>query len=200
VKFLLRLVIYPLIGLIALVGALLGFSGFYLSPQDKLEKADAIVAISGGETRARVVEAARLYKDEWAPQVIFSGAAREGNVSNALSMARIAATLDVPLQAITLEEESETTAENAREVAKIVKREGYDKVILVTSPYHQRRAELEFRKALPDEVKLINHSATDSTWRRSGWWKTDEGRGLTFSELSKVAYIVVTGKSGSSAG
>lgn len=175
-------------------------AGFYLSPQDKLTNADAIVAISGGETEARVAEAARLYRGDRAPVVIFSGAAAKGEVSNALSMARIAATLGVPFSDSILEERSATTAENAKEVAKIVKEKGYHSIILVTSPYHQRRANLEFARALPEEVKIINHSAADSLWRRSGWWKTKEARDLTFSEISKVGYIIMTGKSGSSGG
>jgi len=59
----------------------------------------------------------------------------------------------------------------------------------VTSPYHQRRANLAFTKALKGlPVKIIDHSSTDSVWRKNGWWQDDWARYLTLSELQKTLY------------
>src|SRR6266403_1547734 len=163
--------------------------GYYLSPQDPLVKADAIVAISGGETDSRTTEAIRLYKDGWAPKLIFSGAALDPNgPSNAQAMALAAEKAGVPFQDIELDEVAANTRQNATGVADIAHREGYHSIILVTSPYHQRRAEITFHRALGQSFPIINHSSYDHGWRRSHWWATPYSRELTYSELQKVAY------------
>src|SRR6185503_9063893 len=123
--------------------------GYYLSPQSPLAKSDAIVAISGGDTEARTAEAVSLYKGGWAPHLIFSGAAADtSGPSNARAMATAAETAGVPKSAIQLDETSANTEQNATDVAAIIHNQGYHSIILVTSPYHQRRAYVVFRRAL----------------------------------------------------
>ena len=53
--------------------------GWYLAPRDDLKKADAIVAISGGDTKARTLTASHLYADKWSKQLVVSGAAAAKN-------------------------------------------------------------------------------------------------------------------------
>lgn len=171
-----------------LVSGVIG-AGFFLSPQNELEKADAIVTISGGETRQRVAEAVNLFEKGWAPLLIMSGAARDEGVSNATSMKQIAISLGVPKNKILVEEAAVSTLDNAKFVRDIIKDKKFTKIILVTSPYHQRRAYLAFNKALENlPVKIINHSSTDSIWRKNGWWQDDWARYLTLSELKKTIY------------
>jgi uncharacterized SAM-binding protein YcdF (DUF218 family) len=168
--------------------------GYYLSPQSPLAKADAIVAISGGETDARTTEAVQLYQDGWASHIVFSGAALDPNgPSNARAMATIAEQQGVPAKAIRLDETAVNTRQNASDVAAILQNQGYHSIILVTSPYHQRRAYITFRRALGHDVPIINHSSYDQEWRRSDWWATPMSRALTYSELQKVAYELVSG-------
>lgn len=159
--------------------------GWYLSPQDTLEKSDAIVVVSGGDTNARIEKGVNLYRDNWAPKILFSGAAASGDVSNAEAMRNIAIKMGVPESDILIEEKSQTTAENATFSADIIKEEGFKKIILVTSPYHQRRTYDLFQKELPD-VKIINQSALDENWRKKGWWQNNVARFLTLGELSKI--------------
>jgi uncharacterized SAM-binding protein YcdF (DUF218 family) len=161
------------------------FIGWYLSPQDVLEKVDAIVVVSGGDNNARISKGVQLYKEGWAPILMYSGAAAEGEVSNAEAMKNISAKMGVPKKNIVIEEESKTTVENAQFSAKIIKESGFKSVILVTSPYHQRRTYELFKKELPD-VKIINQSALDENWRKKGWWQNNVGRFLTVGELSKI--------------
>ena len=164
-------------------------AGFFLSPQNPLEKADAIVAISGGETHQRVAEAVELFKQGWAPLLIMSGAARDEGISNATSMKLIAISLGVPKEKVLTEEAATSTLDNAKFVRDIIKNQKFTKIILVTSPYHQRPASLAFAKYLKGlPVKIINHSSTDSMWRKNGWWQDDWARYLTLSELQKIIY------------
>lgn len=168
--------------------------GYYLSPQDGLTKADAIVAISGGDTQARTKEAVRLYQEGWAKHLIFSGAAFDPNSpSNAAAMAQAAEDAGVPATAIELDEIAANTRQNAAGVAAIVKAQDYQSIILVTSPYHQRRASIVFSRELPANVAIYNHSTTDLDWRRSHWWATPTSRSLTIAELQKVVYELVSG-------
>ncbi len=174
---------------IAIVFAILLSFSFYLAPKDNLEKADAIVAVSGGDTAARAREAIALYQEGWAPLIIFSGAARDpDSPSNAQVMRNLAIKAGIPPDVISLDENSLTTKQNANEVASLVDVLNVKSVILVTSPYHQRRAYIEFRDTLSPEVKIINHPAIDQTWGRKNWWLTPAGWYLTLTEGPKTLF------------
>jgi uncharacterized SAM-binding protein YcdF (DUF218 family) len=181
------------VGVIIVLVIIIFFTiGYYLSPQSPLSKSDAIVAISGGDTVARTNEAVLLYKDGWAPHVIFSGAASDPNSpSNAKVMAEAAEAEGVPSSAIQLDETSVDTEQNASDVAKLVQADGYHQIILVTSPYHQRRASIVFNRAMGSTVKVLNHSSIDPAWRRSHWWATAYSTNLTLSELQKTLYELI---------
>jgi uncharacterized SAM-binding protein YcdF (DUF218 family) len=168
--------------------------GYYLSPQGDLSKVDAIVAISGGETDTRTSEAIKLYQEGYAPRIIFSGAALDPNSpSNAQAMANLALAAGVPAAAVSLDELAHNTRENASGVTQIIKDKHLGSMILVTSPYHQRRAYLAFRRDLGNNFRIINHSSYDSQWRRSHWWATPYSRSLTMAELQKVLYELASG-------
>lgn len=150
--------------------------------------ADAIVAVSGGDTDARSDEAIKLYKNGWAPTIIFSGAA--GDVlspSNASVMQVRAVNEGVPTAAILTDENSRTTAENAANVAQIMTAHNFKRIILVTSSYHERRATLEFRKAVGSAGTVISHPVlSDNQWS-NWWWTTPVGWWLSIGELVKIA-------------
>ena len=160
-----------------------GWLTFYLSPQDELAQVDAIIAISGGNTNARTREAVDLYKAGWASTIIFSGAALDPlSPSNAEVMRMTALDLGVPPEAILIDEASQDTKENATNTKAITDSSGIESFILVTSPYHQRRAYLEFRDQFDDSNQILNHSASDSEWSRGDWWQSVRGWQLTVSE------------------
>lgn len=189
-----------LVGLLFFVAIVVGLLGllfvglpYYLAPQDKLVKADAIVAISGGETTSRTLEAVKLYDEGYAPTLILSGAASDPtSVSNAAAMKQIAVRAGVPATDILIEEDSVDTYENAQNTARIIKDKGMTSVILVTSPYHQRRAGIEFKRALGKGVTVINHSTSDKNWRRSAWWKNNYSLNLTLSEFQKIVFLYLS--------
>lgn len=174
-------------------GVFLFFSvGNILSPQDKLEKADVIIAVSGGETFSRTLEAVNLYNDNWAPKLLFSGAAKSGEVSNAEAMRRYAINKGVPAEDIIIEEKSTSTYQNALFSRNIIEENDWKSVILVTSPYHQRRAYMNFRYALDKNIKIINHSSDDYSWEASGWFSSNKNISTTLGEVSKIIYLFLT--------
>lgn len=160
---------------------------------DACRPSDAIVAISGGDTAARTEEAIKLYKNGWAPKLIFSGAAQDkSGPSNAAAMKQIAIEKGVPEASILLEESSINTEENARNTQNLVKSNNLHRIVLVTSAYHQRRASLEFRKRAGNEIIVINHPvAQDKQWQNN-WYETPVGWWLALGELIKVIGFYVS--------
>lgn len=187
------LIIVPLFIIALIVGI-----SFYLQPNDlatcndivgksdPCEAADAIVAVSGGDTNARTDEAIHMYKNGWSDTLIFSGAAEDKTgLSNAEAMKRRAIESGVPSTAIVLDELSETTKQNAENSKTIFETRNIKKIILVTSGYHQRRASLEFHK-YAENVKIMNHPvASDQDWSWL-WWTGPRGWTLATTEIFKT--------------
>jgi uncharacterized SAM-binding protein YcdF (DUF218 family) len=155
----------------------------------KCAPADAIVAISGGDTSARVAEAIKLYNLGWAPKLVFSGAALDtSGPSNAEAMRDQAINVGVPSSAILIEENSLDTAENALLTSSLVG--SVNRIIVVTSPYHQRRAGLEFSHFFGDKVKVVNHPTQHDRQWQNYWWSTPSGWYLALSESVKTLFVM----------
>ena len=183
-----------------LVGVLLSFAtvlgalvliGHELAVSDPLGKTDVIVAVSGDEG-PRTETAVRLWKDGYAPLLLFSGASLDPNsVSSAEIMKREAVHLGVPEDRILVEPAATTTDENARLVAQLMTSRGLHTAILVTSPYHQRRAAILFEREFGQAaLSFRNHPADDPNWDPNLWWTSDPSRSLTLIELAKLGALV----------
>ncbi len=172
----------------------------YLGPNDiadcsapttsgRCQRVDAIVAVSGGDTLARADEAIKLYEAGWSDLVIFSGAALDKTgPSNASSMRKQAIAAGISADHILVEEESTTTAENARNTARLLEERSLSRIMLVTSAYHQRRASIEFSKYLSEGTAIVNHPvANDNQWS-SWWWLTPYGWWLGLGEIAKIIF------------
>ncbi|MEI6581656.1 MAG: YdcF family protein [bacterium] len=173
--------------------ALLVGVGFYLSPQDNIDKADAIVVVSGGQTTSRAEKGIDLYKQGYAPKIIFSGAALDDGPSNAFAMRDQALANGVPASNIYIDEKSQNTYENAVNSKAILQSLAASKIILVTSPYHQRRANQTFESVLGKDYQLLGVSAFDDRWSKSQWWRRGFPLFISVSETWKLIYIGITG-------
>ncbi len=155
------------------------------------QTADVIVAVSGGDTTARTLEAVKLYNNGWAPRLIFSGAAQdEDSPSNAAVMRGIAIASGVPNEAITIDEYGRTTKENAKETADLLENDEISSMILVTSGYHQRRTSLEFQQRFETTVIRNHPVGRDSQWS-PWWWMTPIGWFLAVGELARIMLFYV---------
>ncbi|HEY0180357.1 MAG TPA: YdcF family protein [Dokdonella sp.] len=137
---------------------------------DAYAVADAIVVLGGGVegpregwregphlggAADRVWFAARLFAAGRAPRLILTGGAglpAYADGPEAEAMAQFARDLGVPDDALLLERESRTTAENAAYVRRLMDQHGIARVLLVTSALHMPRALATFRKAGIDAV------------------------------------------------
>jgi uncharacterized SAM-binding protein YcdF (DUF218 family)/glycosyltransferase involved in cell wall biosynthesis len=118
---------------------------------------DAIVVFAGGVGESglagegyqeRAKHAVDLYHSKHAPHIIFSSG-YSYLLKEAESMKSLAVSLGVPVEAIVLEEKAANTYENVKFVKEILGRNGWRSILLVSSPYHMRRASLTFRKVAP---------------------------------------------------
>jgi uncharacterized SAM-binding protein YcdF (DUF218 family) len=115
-------------------------------------------------------------------------------VSSAELMKRDAVRLGVPAEAILVEPASVSTEENARFVAQLMQGRRLHTAILVTSPYHQRRASVLFSRAFaPIGLAFRNYPAHDPQWDPDRWWLREPSRTLTLVELAKLGATVIGG-------
>lgn len=157
------------------------------------EAADVIITVSGGDTSARTQEAIDLYQNGWAPKLIFSGAAQDkSGPSNAAVMRTQAIEQGVPESVITIEDQSETTKENAENTKDILQDEAIKTAIVVTSSYHMKRTILEFRERAPNVTFRAHPTSSDSQWS-VWWWTTPYGWMLALSELFKIVLFSIGG-------
>lgn len=166
-----------------------------VSSGDVCQQADAIIAVSGGNTSLRAAEAIKLYKEGWAKTLIFSGAAADtSGPSNAEVMRRQALAAGVPDEDIEVEMLAQTTKQNAERVKQLLVEAGgggAKRVILVTSPYHQRRASLEFRVLAGDGITIVNRPIKNDPDWSTVWWLTPRGWWLAGGELVKIVAFYV---------
>ena len=103
----------------------------------------------------RLFHAVVVYNKTGAKYFVCSGKG-DGKTSQAEVMARLAGKLGVPKEKIRIESNSKNTGENAAEVNKLFINKNIN-VGLVTSAFHMKRSEREFKKYFNNVVPLPAH-------------------------------------------
>jgi hypothetical protein len=175
-------------------------AGSWLVVSDPLPpSADAIVILAGS-VRDRALEAARLYRDGVAPRVVvtrealLAGSSELGAAGVELpesdGLLRMAlAGLGVPPRAIvTLRRRAQSTASEARTIARWACPRGMRSLVVVTSPSHTRRARLVLRRALGPGFTLSVRPARADTFAGSRWVRVRRDAKTVLSEWQKLAF------------
>jgi len=122
---------------------------------------------AGGGYQERVKKAAELYAENHAKNIVLSSgyvfALQEAEV-----MKTLAISLDVPQESILLEKKAISTYENVRYVSEMLHDKNWKSILLVSSPYHMRRALLTWRKIAPN-VDVIATPVEKSYFYEHGW-------------------------------
>ena len=167
--------------------------GNFLVVDDNPTKADAIVVLSG-DGGARLEQGVELYEKGYAPVLILAGGGQPGRPSAAEVMARQAESMGVPASAVLLVSQSTSTREDALYTRDLMVRQGLKSVIVVTSPYHERRASLTFARAFDGSgISAASYPVRDDQWHPDNWWQNGRGLRLTLTELIKLAYYKLRG-------
>lgn len=167
----------------------------YLICQDKLEKSDAIVVLSGGGYD-RGNEAAKLYKEGFAPLIICTGGNpafefRVFNIDTLESDATIANLhrLHIPDSAIVPIRKGTSTREEAEEILNYAKEHQYKKLIIISSKLHTYRVNKVFRKDMKKAgIQLFVHGCFNSRFDEMHWWQDEDGLIAVNNEWIKTVY------------
>lgn len=175
-------------------GFILEKAGRYLYYKDELKPADVIVILAGEETE-RVEYGVKLFREGWArkDRIILAGGPLVWKYTWASLMKEHAIFLGVPKKAILLEDKSRNTEEDARFTRDILNKYGYRSCILVTSPYHSRRATKIFGKIMGDKIMIISAPVEKSWFSFDEWWKRRRDRAMVFNEYSKIMWFLIFG-------
>jgi uncharacterized SAM-binding protein YcdF (DUF218 family) len=180
-----RRIILPMLALLgaALATALVLFFGvgWWLCVEDPLEKAEAIVVLSG-RMPIRALEAARLYQAGYASQVWLTRTVEPAASLQALHIAylgedfydiRVLVHEGVPENAIhILNPAINNTADEVRAVAAELQRGKDSTVILVTTKAHARRVRTLWRILADPRYRAIVRASRDDPFQPARWWRT----------------------------
>jgi glycosyltransferase involved in cell wall biosynthesis/uncharacterized SAM-binding protein YcdF (DUF218 family) len=158
--------------------------------------ADAIVVFAGGVGESgeagggyqeRVKQAVDLYRAGYAPRVVFSSgyvfAFREGEVMKELAVAN-----GIPGDAIVLELQAANTYQNVVFVRDILKREGRASALLVSAPYHMRRALAVWSRVAPDIAVTPVPVENSQFYAHEAGASLQQMRGILHEYAAIVAY------------
>jgi uncharacterized SAM-binding protein YcdF (DUF218 family) len=168
---------------LALVGfAVAGFLnlGRWLVREDPLEKADAIAVLSG-RMPDRALEAARIYKKGYAPEIWLTHSVEPGETLQKLSVrfigeeeydreillhegvsASAVRVLDPPIV---------NTADEMKTIAAALRATPHHSAILVTSLVHTRRTRKLWKFLSSPDGKAIVRGVSDDSFDPAHWWR-----------------------------
>jgi uncharacterized SAM-binding protein YcdF (DUF218 family) len=180
--------------------ALLGARGLIVS--EPLDRADAIVVLSGSSTLAeRTQHAAQLYSEQRSSRILLTTDNQQGGWSNTekrnLYFHEIAVNeltrLGVPAQNIeVIRPPVSSTWDEAERVCEYSKAHGLRSMLIVTSGYHSRRALWTFRTICQNatQVGLDPVAPGIQTPHPATWWLYPRGWQLVFIEYLKLIYYL----------
>lgn len=163
--------------------------------RDDAREADAIVVLGAAQyagrpspvLKSRLDHAIALYQRGLAPRLVVTGGVGDGDTTSEAAVSRrYAMKRGVPDSALLSEEHGRTTTESMRAVADLAEREGMERVILVSDPFHMLRLRI-----LAGRMGLTAHT---SPTRTSPIEASREQRwSYVFGESVKVPFTMVLG-------
>jgi len=158
--------------------------GRWLDHEDPLQKAAAIAVLSG-RIPDRALEAAKLYKQGYAPQVWLSYSGEPGATLQKYSVPYAGEeTYDrllllhegVPESAIhVLDPPIVNTADEMHTFGLALRKENLHRIIIVTSKVHTRRAATLWRRFSSQDGEAIVHGVTGDEEMVAHWWRSTSG-------------------------
>jgi uncharacterized SAM-binding protein YcdF (DUF218 family) len=176
-------------------------TGRYLATEDPLVQADAILVLAGSDVE-RPLEAADLYKAGYAAKVVLTRATMEPALDE-LRQRGIAAPYEVEWQKTVLVQLGvadeavivpsrihDNTAQEAQTLRDLAGRSGWQRVIVITSKYHLRRAGLALRRELRGTgVGVVMRGTRYDRAQPERWWSRRADIRWLLSEVPKlIAY------------
>jgi len=191
------------IALIAFAAVAYGFMhiGRFLTKEDTLQKADAI-AVLAGTRMDRPLEAVDLFRQGYAPRIVLThrtpeasfGTLASGGITfrdEADETRDIFIRLGVPASAIVLPPRvHDNTAQEAETFRELARKNGWRRLIVVTSRYHLRRAGFAVRREMEETgVEVEMRGTRYEKVNPDRWWSTRGDLRWVLDESAKlIAY------------
>ena len=169
-------------GCCVVVAAMIFFGiGRWLVLEDPLEKASAIVVLSGAMP-LRAIEAGKLYREGYAPEIWLTHSVEPAETLGEMGISfagedyynkLVLIHEGVPPEAIhVLEPPIVNTADEIKVAATALTRGKGKVAIIVTTRAHTRRTRLLWRKLAPGPGRAIVRAATGDSFDPRHWWRT----------------------------
>jgi len=183
----------------------LPYAGNFLVVEDNLEKADAIF-VFGGSIPNRIIEAADIYNQGFAPLIIISKYPKpegykyleekgitypEGHDINK----SIALSLGIPENSIMITNyRTASTFEELILLKNFCLEKNYKKIILVSTKSHTKRISKIFLDIAGDKIKgIVRYTGYDS-YNPDKWWNDRHSLRQTMFEYQKLLHHLIVDK------
>jgi uncharacterized SAM-binding protein YcdF (DUF218 family) len=177
------------------------FAGYWLKGDEKPVKSDAIIILAGTLTRS--FYAADLYRQGYAPQVYISRPMRENSLSMLDEIGVSLPRLEDLNKEILLRkgvheqnihffgQSSLSTIQEAEAAIKLFRGDSC-KIIIVTSPYHVRRAKMIFKDNMKDCHFIVLGTPYEPFPEE--WWTDQDAARNVLLETSKIIFYLLGGR------
>jgi uncharacterized SAM-binding protein YcdF (DUF218 family) len=187
--------------LLALLGSacFAPFAGRFLVREDPMQPADAIFVLAGGSVD-RWLESVDLYREHLAKSIVLSpGRTEKAEIAlrtrgirmpTGAEIARDAMVqLGIPPAAVQIMPGSlDNTAHEAEACHAFARGARWQRVIVVTSPYHTRRTGFAFRREFRNSsVDVLIRASRHDESEPARWWRHRADIRFVTSELQKLA-------------
>jgi hypothetical protein len=176
-----RRILLGIAAILLTAGTFLLYVGRWLVVEDPLEKAQAIVVLSG-RMPLRALEAAKLYRNGYAPKIWLTHSTEPGATLGAMGISytgeeaynvQVLTHEGVPADAIqVLEPPIVNTADELEAVSAALAQEKEKTAIIVTSKVHTRRVRILWHRIAEGRGQAIVRAASDDPFVPGRWWRT----------------------------
>ncbi len=178
---------------LALRRPLLRHIGGWLYTTEEAAPSDVIIVL-GGESGHRILKAIELFRAGYAPRIAITGGEAEFPEIEDTPYQRWLYLLErrgIPETAVDLLSPSNSTYDDAMLSRRYLESHGFRSALVVTGPYHTRRARWVFGRMNDDRRWEIRVIACEQPWfAPQRWWRDEEQFLWVSNEYMKLAYYV----------
>jgi uncharacterized SAM-binding protein YcdF (DUF218 family) len=170
--------------------ATLSFLGRYLIDSEAPQSADLILVLAGDFYGPRVLKAAELVQQGYAPLVLISGTPYQNGMEGEYAISFLAKQGYPTRLFESFGHNAHSTIDEAVALRGELARRHVKRVLLVTGAFHSRRSAIVFRLFCPG-IQFISVPGPDPTYHPERWWTDNHSKALFYSEWTKIAGSVL---------
>jgi len=150
-------------------------------------KSEVIVVLAGDWRGGRILHAAKLLQDGYAPKVLVSGPRAFYDIYEDETAIAYAVRRGYPVSYFEAFRHKATSTETETiAILDELRKRGIHKALIVTSNYHTRRARRLFEQNATDDIETHVTASPDVVFHSDSWWKSREGQKTWLMEFTKL--------------